>query len=191
VNWFPPFNYILASKSPRRIELLTGLGIPFTVKTIDIAEDFPENLTMLEIPVYLARKKAQPFENQLQPNDLLIAADTIVWLQREVLGKPSCKEEARKMLQKLSGHIHQVVTGVCLKTIEKEKCFHVVTHVQFKELTEHEIEYYLANFDPCDKAGAYGIQEWIGMVGISRVEGSYYNVVGLPVQRLYTEIMNF
>lgn len=191
MNWFPNYNYILASKSPRRIHLLSELGIPFIVKSFETSEVYPENLGMLEIPVYLARQKARPFEDQLQPNDLLIAADTIVWLQREVLGKPSGMEEARQMLRKLSGHIHQVVTGVCLKSIKKEKCFHVVTHVQFKELTDQEIDYYLVHFDPCDKAGAYGIQEWIGMVGISRVEGSYYNVVGLPVQRLYTEIQAF
>jgi septum formation protein len=191
VNWFPNYNYILASKSPRRIHLLAEMGIPFIVKTFDTSEVYPEDLGMLEIPVYLARLKTQPFENQLRPNDLLISADTIVWLQREVLGKPSDAGEARIMLRKLSGNIHQVVTGVCLKSTKKEKCFPVVTHVQFKELADREIDYYIDNFHPYDKAGAYGIQEWIGMAGITRVEGSYYNVVGLPVQRLYTEILAF
>jgi septum formation protein len=191
MNWFPPYNYILASKSPRRIHLLSELGIPFIVKTFDTSEVYPEDLGMLEIPVFLARQKTLPFENQLQPNDLLIAADTIVWLQREVLGKPANAGEARAMLRKLSGNTHQVVTGVCLKSIQKEKCFHVITHVHFKELDDREIDYYVENYHPYDKAGAYGIQEWIGMAGISRVEGSYYNVVGLPVQRLYTEILAF
>jgi septum formation protein len=191
VNWFPNYNYILASKSPRRIRLLSELGIPFTVKTFDTSEVYPEDLGMLEIPVFLARQKTMPFENQLQPNDLLIAADTIVWLQREVLGKPANAGEARVMLRKLSGNTHQVVTGVCLKSVEKEKCFPVITHVHFKELADWEIDYYIENYHPFDKAGAYGIQEWIGMAGITRVEGSYYNVVGLPVQRLYTEILAF
>ncbi len=191
MNWFPPYNYILASRSPRRIELLSGLGIPFTVKTIETPEEYPDSLGMLEIPVYLARRKAGTFEGQLQSNDLLIAADTIVWLQREVLGKPVNADDARMMLKKLSGNTHQVVTGVCLKSKKKEKCFHVITHVQFKELTTEEIDYYISHYHPYDKAGAYGIQEWIGMIGISRVEGSYYNVVGLPVQRLYTEILTF
>jgi septum formation protein len=177
--------------SPRRIQLLSELGIPFTVKTFKTTEEYPENLGMLEIPVYLARQKALPFEGRLQPDDLLIAADTIVWLQREVLGKPAHAAEARQMLRKLSGNTHQVVTGVCLKSMVKEKCFHVITHVQFKELTDQEIDYYIENYQPFDKAGAYGIQEWIGMAGITRVEGSYYNVVGLPVQRLYSEIIDF
>jgi septum formation protein len=146
---------------------------------------------MLEIPVFLARQKAKPFEASLGENDLLIAADTIVWLRREVLGKPSGEAEAREMLRKLSGHIHQVVTGVCLKSRIKERTFHAVTHVEFKELSDREINFYVENFNPYDKAGAYGIQEWIGMAGITRVEGSYYNVVGLPIQRLYTEILAF
>jgi septum formation protein len=191
VNWFPPYNYILASKSQRRIELLSGLGISFSVVTADIQETYPTNLGMVEIPVFLAKQKARSVKIKLGANDLLIAADTIVWLQREVLGKPAGEAEARQMLLKLSGHTHQVVTGVCLKSLKKEKTFHVVTHVEFKELMACEIDYYIRNFDPYDKAGAYGIQEWIGMAGITRIEGSYYNVVGLPVQRLYTEILAF
>jgi septum formation protein len=191
MNWFPSYNYILASKSPRRIELLSGLGIPFTVKTVDIAEEYPDSLGMTEIPVYLARQKAQPFESQLQYNDLLITADTIVWLHGEVLGKPAGPEDARVMLQKLSGHIHQVVTGVCLKSVLKETTFYAVTHVCFKILTDQEINFYLENYNPYDKAGAYGIQEWIGLAGITGIEGSYHNVVGLPVQRLYFEILTF
>ncbi len=191
VNWFPSYNYILATKSPRRIQLLEELGISFTVQSVDISESYPKNLGMLEIPVFLARQKARPFEGSLGENDLLIAADTIVWLRREVLGKPSGEAEAKEMLRKLSGHIHQVVTGVCLKSRLKERTFYAVTHVEFKELTDQEINYYVTNYNPYDKAGAYGIQEWIGMAGITRVEGSYYNVVGLPVQRLYTEILAF
>ncbi len=191
MNWFPSYNYILATKSPRRIQLLEELGISFTVQSVDISESYPKNLGMLEIPVFLARQKAGPFEGSLGENDLLIAADTIVWLRREVLGKPSGEAEAKEMLRKLSGHIHQVVTGVCLKSRLKERTFYAVTHVEFKELTDQEINYYVTNYNPYDKAGAYGIQEWIGMAGITRVEGSYYNVVGLPVQRLYTEILAF
>ena len=191
MNWFPSYNYILATKSPRRIQLLEELGISFTVQSVDISESYPKNLGMLEIPVFLARQKARPFEGSLGENDLLIAADTIVWLRREVLGKPSGEAEAKEMLRKLSGHIHQVVTGVCLKSRLKERTFYAVTHVEFKELTDQEINYYVTNYNPYDKAGAYGIQEWIGMAGITRVEGSYYNVVGLPVQRLYTEILAF
>jgi septum formation protein len=191
VNWFPSYHYILATKSPRRIQLLKELGVPFTVQSVDIPESYPKNLGMLEIPVFLARQKAKPFEASLGENDLLIAADTIVWLRREVLGKPSGEAEAREMLRKLSGHIHQVVTGVCLKSRIKERTFHAVTHVEFKELSDREINFYVENFNPYDKAGAYGIQEWIGMAGITRVEGSYYNVVGLPIQRLYTEILAF
>lgn len=191
MNWFPNYNYILASKSPRRIELLTGLGIPFSVVAADISEDYPAGLGMAEIPLYLAGKKAAATGINLKENDLLIAADTIVWLRREVLGKPSNTDQAIQMLRKLSGHTHQVVTGVCLKSGLKERSFHAVTHVEFKELKPQEIEYYVKNFNPLDKAGAYGIQEWIGMAGITRVEGSYYNVMGLPVQRLYTEILSF
>ncbi len=167
------------------------MGLPFTVQPVDVPETYPKTLGMLEIPVYLAKQKTTPFAGKLEKNDLLIAADTIVWLRREVLGKPVNADEARAMLRKLSGHIHQVVTGVCLKSTTKERTFHAVTHVEFKELSDREIDYYVTNYNPYDKAGAYGIQEWIGMAGITRVEGSYYNVVGLPVQRLYTEIMAF
>lgn len=191
MNWFPPYNYILGSNSPRRYQLMAGLGIPFTVQPVETSETYPDHLGMLEIPVYLARQKALAFNGKLGARDMLITADTIVWLQREVLGKPGNETEARQMLHKLSGNIHQVITGVCLKTRKKEKTFHVITHVEFKVLLDEEIDYYLEHFNPYDKAGAYGIQEWIGMAAITRVEGSYYNVVGLPVQRLYTEIMAF
>ncbi len=191
MNWLPPYNYILATRSPRRIQLLKELGLPFSIRSVDISESYPDSLGMLEIPVFLARQKARPLENSLGENDLLIAADTIVWLRREVLGKPSGEAEAKQMLRKLSGHIHQVVTGVCLKSRVKERTFHAVTHVEFKELSDHEIDYYVAHFNPYDKAGAYGIQEWIGMAGITRVEGSYYNVMGLPIQRLYSELLAF
>lgn len=191
MNWLPPYNYILATRSPRRIQLLKELGLPFSIRSVDISESYPDSLGMLEIPVFLARQKARPLENSLGENDLLIAADTIVWLRREVLGKPSGEAEAKQMLRKLSGHIHQVVTGVCLKSRVKERTFHAVTHVEFKELSDREIDYYVAHFNPYDKAGAYGIQEWIGMAGITRVEGSYYNVMGLPIQRLYSELLAF
>jgi len=191
MNWFPPYRYILASGSPRRQQILADLGLPFMVKTYDVPEIFPEGLQMTEIPVFLAREKARPFEGELLPGDLLITADTIVWLEGEVLGKPADQAAARQMLQKLSGKQHQVVTGVCLKSCEKETTFFAVTNVDFKPLTDAEIDYYIDHFNPVDKAGAYGIQEWIGYIGITHVEGSYFNVVGLPVQKLYAEILNF
>ncbi len=189
--WVPSRNLILASRSPRRIELLSALGIPFTLQHSDIPEEYPAHLSMTEIPEYLAQRKAAFFEGTLSTGDLLVTADTIVWLNGEVLGKPASEEEAYAMLLKLSGRVHQVVTGVCLMSTEKQKTFSAVTHVTFKTLAEQEILYYIRNFHPFDKAGAYGIQEWIGLAGITRIEGSYFNVVGLPIHDLYREIMAF
>lgn len=191
MNWLPDYNYILASKSPRRQELLTSLGVNFQVITKEVDESYPENLQKHEIPVFLAELKSSHFLNDLKENDLLITADTIVWINGEVLGKPANRNEAIETLQKLSGHEHQVISGVSLTSVKKQKSFFSITNVMFKQLSLPEIEYYVSEFKPYDKAGAYGIQEWIGYIGITHIEGSFYNVMGLPIQQLYTEIQNF
>lgn len=191
MNWLPNYNYILASKSPRRQELLHLMGMDFSVKVKEVEENFQEGMSKNEIPEFLARLKAKPFLQELQKNDLLITADTIVYLDDEVLGKPANFQEAAEMLQKLSGKEHQVISGVCLTSLGKQTSFHAETNVQFKNLTEEEIQFYINNFKPFDKAGAYGIQEWIGFIGITHIEGSFYNVMGLPVQQLYEEILRF
>jgi len=191
MKWLPEYNYILASKSPRRQELLHSLGINFQVVTKEVDESFPDCLTMEEIPVFLAELKAKHFLSDLKENDLLITADTIVWFKGEVLGKPENRQDAIETLQKLSGHEHQVISGVCLTSLKKQKSFYSISNVSFKQLSLDEIEYYVSEYKPFDKAGAYGIQEWIGYVGITHIEGSFYNVMGLPIQQLYTEIQNF
>ena len=191
MKWLPDYNYILASKSPRRQELLHSLGVNFQVLKSDVDETYPENLTKEEIPVFLAELKSKSLIKNLKENDLLITADTIVWLNGEVIGKPENKEEAVRTLQKLSAHEHQVISGVCLTSINKQKSFFSISNVQFKSLSLPEIEYYVSEYKPFDKAGGYGIQEWIGYIGITHIEGSFYNVMGLPVQQLYTEIQNF
>jgi septum formation protein len=191
MNWFPPYNYILASKSPRRHELLKTLGINFQVKLKEIEEVFPEGLSKEEIPVYLVELKAKQFLEELGSNDMLITADTIVWFNGRVLGKPENCDKAKAMLEMLSNNKHQVISGVCLTTKKKQVSFSAISNVWFKKLSDAEIEYYITNFKPFDKAGAYGIQEWIGATGITRIEGSFYNVMGLPVQRLYEEILKF
>ncbi|MDR2911563.1 MAG: Maf family nucleotide pyrophosphatase [Bacteroidales bacterium] len=191
MNWLPPYNYILASKSPRRHELLKILGIDFQVKLKEIEEVFPEGLSKEEIPVYLVELKAKQFLEELDNNDMLITADTIVWFNGQVLGKPENYDKARAMLEMLSNNKHQVISGVCLTTAKKQVSFFAVSNVWFKPLSNAEIEYYITNFKPFDKAGAYGIQEWIGATGITHIEGSFYNVMGLPIQRLYEEIIKF
>ncbi len=191
MKWLPEYNYILASKSPRRQELLHSLGINFQVVTKEVDESFPDCLTMEEIPVFLAELKAKHFLSDLKENDLLITADTIVWFKGEVLGKPENRQDAIETLQKLSGHEHQVISGVCLTSLKKQKSFYSISNVSFKQLSLDEIEYYVSEYKPFDKAGAYGIQEWIGYVGITHIEGSFYNVMGLPIQQLYSEIQNF
>ena len=191
MNWLPNYNYILASKSPRRQELLHSLGISFKVITNDQEENYPDNLYREEIPVFLAELKSKSYIKKLKENDLLITADTIVWINGEVLGKPANQKEAVNTLQKLSGREHQVISGVCLTSVHKQKSFFSISNVMFKELSLSEIEYYVSEYKPFDKAGAYGIQEWIGYIGITHIEGSFYNVMGLPVQQLYNEIQNF
>jgi len=185
------YKIILASKSPRRKELLAGLNLPFEVIVHEVDEIFPEVLPMEEIPVYLAKLKAEPFINELKSDTLVITADTIVWIDGAVLGKPNDYQHAADMLRQLSGKKHVVVTGVCLTTKEKQVAFSASTDVWFKDLSDVEIDYYLKNYQPYDKAGSYGVQEWIGYIAIERIEGSYFNVMGLPVQRLYEELKKF
>ncbi|MDX8338838.1 Maf-like protein [Draconibacterium sp. IB214405] len=191
MNWIPEYNFILASKSPRRQELLKSLGIDFQVKTKDVDENYPPEISPNDIPGYLAEKKANAFSNELNNNDLLITADTIVVLNGNVLEKPADYDHASQMLRALSGKVHEVITGVCLSSTTKSVVFSSSTQVWFKELTDAEIDYYINTFKPYDKAGAYGIQEWVGAIGISHIEGSFYNVMGLPLQKLYEEIQKF
>ena len=183
------YHIILASNSPRRRELLSGLGLDYEVRTLPgIDESYPDTLQGEEIPVYISSKKASAYLDALKENELLITADTIVWLDGRVLGKPSDEEDARQMLRDLSGKIHQVITGVTLATTSFQKSFASVSQVTFATLTEEEINYYVTHYHPMDKAGSYGVQEWIGFIGVERIEGSYFNVMGLPVQRLYREL---
>jgi septum formation protein len=182
------YQIILASQSPRRQELLNGLNIPFEIQVIDVEETYPDEMVGVDIPMFLAEKKANAFKDKMNENTLLITADTIVWHEGNVFGKPTDKEDAIRMLKALSGKAHQVITGVCISTLSKRKIFHVISEVRFTRLRQEEIEYYVENFKPYDKAGAYGVQEWIGYIGVEYIEGSYYNVMGLPIQRLYTEL---
>ena len=183
------YHIILASNSPRRRELLSGLGLDYEVRTLSgIDESYPDTLQGEEIPVYISSKKASAYLDALKDNELLITADTIVWLDGCVLGKPADEDEARQMLRDLSGKTHQVITGVTLATTTFQKSFASVSQVTFASLSEEEISYYVTHYHPMDKAGSYGVQEWIGFIGVERIEGSYFNVMGLPVQRLYREL---
>ena len=180
---------ILGSQSPRRRELMAGLDIPFTAISIDADETYPADLQAGDIPYYISRAKARAYEPHLADDELLITADTIVWLDGHMLGKPHDETEAVAMLRALSGKTHQVITGVCLTTTREQRRLSVVSDVTFKSLTEEEISYYVDHYRPYDKAGAYGIQEWIGYIGVTRLSGSYFNVVGFPVQRVYQELV--
>ena len=181
---------ILSSNSPRRKELLAGLDIPFEVRVIeDIDESYPDSLPTGEIAEYIAQKKAAAYE--VGNDEVLITADTIVVLDDQILGKPADAEEAKQMLRSLSGKTHHVITGVCLKSCDQQHHFSVISEVTFKTLAEEEISYYVENYKPFDKAGAYGIQEWIGYIGVTGLSGSYFNVMGLPVQRIYEELKKF
>ncbi len=185
------YHIILASNSPRRKELLGGLGLDYEVRTLPgIDESYPDTLQGEDIPVYISSKKASAYLDSLKNNELLITADTIVWLDGRVLGKPSDEEDACQMLRDLSGKTHQVITGVTLATTAFQKSFASVSQVTFASLTEEEIKYYVNHYHPMDKAGSYGVQEWIGFIGVERIEGSYFNVMGLPVQRLYRELVS-
>lgn len=186
------FKVILASNSPRRKELLAGLDIDFEVRVIpDIDEDYPDHLETAEIASYIAKKKAEAYRATMAADELVITADTIVVLDDEVMGKPHDEEEARRMLRALSGRTHQVITGVTLTTLERCQSFSVTTDVTFKQLEDAEIDYYVSRYQPMDKAGAYGIQEWIGHIGVTAMNGSYFNVMGLPVQRIYEALKMF
>lgn len=186
------YNIILASKSPRRQELLKGIGLNFNVLTKDVDESYPSRLSVYEVAPYLSLKKAKAFEDaELPDNYMIITADTIVVIGDEILGKPKDKENACEMLLKLSGKKHSVITGVTIRTKDRIKTFSAVSNVVFEKLDSEEINYYVDNFKPFDKAGSYGIQEWIGYIGVSAVEGSYFNVMGLPTQKLYTVLKTF
>ncbi len=185
------YRIILASRSPRRQQLLRELGLNFEIVIRDYKETYPDGLGGEEIAQYVARKKAILFRNEISDNEIVITADTVVWCKARVLGKPLNSEDAIRMLKEISGDTHEVITGVCLYSSSKEKTFSVSTKVTFDRLSEEEISYYVEKFKPLDKAGAYGIQEWIGLIGCSHIEGSYFNVVGLPVQRLYKELQDF
>ena len=186
------YHIILASNSPRRKELLAGIDIPFEVRVMDgIDESYPSNLPTKEIAGYISKKKAAAYRETMADDELIITADTIVVLGDEVMGKPKDATEAKKMLHELSGKTHQVITGVSITTKERQSNFSVETNVTFKILSDQEIDYYVKRYQPFDKAGAYGIQEWIGHVGVTGLEGSYFNVMGLPVQRIYEELRNY
>ena len=192
LNCVKKYKVVLGSNSPRRRELLAGLDINFEVQTIaGIDESYPETLEAKEIPVYLAKKKAEAYLSTMPEDELLITADTIVWTFDQILGKPKDREEAIEMLRKLSGQVHEVITGVCLTTKEKMVSFAATSSVHFAELEEEEIIYYVDNYRPFDKAGSYGIQEWIGYVAVESINGSFYNVMGLPVRLLYQQLKNF
>ena len=185
-------NIVLASNSPRRRELLAGLGIEFEVRVLpDIDESYPADLPVMQIAEYIAHKKASAYLLTMKDNDLVITADTVVIIGNEVLGKPKDEEDAKRMLRLISGKTHQVVTGVCLTTTKQQRHFSVSTDVTFKNLPENEINYYITKYKPFDKAGAYGIQEWIGYVGVTSLNGSYFNVMGLPVQKLWEELKKY
>lgn len=183
------FDIILASNSPRRRELLKGLGVDFRAISLpDIDETYPEGLKGGEIPTYISKQKAASYKGLLADNTLLITADTIVWVGDKQFGKPIGADDAKRMLKELSGNTHVVYTAVTLSTKKVEKTFIAASDVKFASLTDDEIDFYIKNFSPMDKAGAYGIQEWIGYIGVESINGSYFNVMGLPIQRLYREL---
>lgn len=183
------YHIILASNSPRRRELLSGLGVDYEVRTLPgVDESYPDTLSGEDIPVYISREKAAAYLPSIAPDELIITADTVVWLDGRVLGKPADEADACRMLRELSGRTHQVITGVTLSTAAFQKSFAVTSEVEFAPLTEEEITYYVDHYRPLDKAGAYGVQEWIGFIGVRRLSGSYFNVMGLPIQRLYQEL---
>ncbi|MBR5687853.1 MAG: septum formation protein Maf [Prevotella sp.] len=182
---------ILASNSPRRKELLAGLDIPFEVKVLPgIDESYPDDLPVTQVAEFIAKEKAAPYLSMLDEEEMVLTADTIVVLDGHIFGKPADGQEAADMLRMLSGKTHQVITGVCLTSLQIQRAFSVTSDVTFKTFTEEEIDYYVKTYKPLDKAGAYGIQEWIGYIGVTALHGSYFNVMGLPVQRIYQELIN-
>ena len=186
------YNIVLASKSPRRQELLKGIGVDFSILTKEVDESFPSKLPLIDVAPFLSLKKAKAFEDsELPENYMVITADTVVIVENEILGKPKNRDDAVRMMNLLSGKVHKVVTGVTVHTKEKTKTFSVISKVTFETLDNQEVNYYIDNFKPYDKAGAYGVQEWIGYCGVSTVEGSYFNVMGLPTQKLYKVLKEF
>lgn len=186
------YEILLASNSPRRRELLAGLDIEYRVTALpEVDESYPPTLSGEEIPLYISQEKAAAYRSQMKENTLLITADTIVWLDGRVYGKPHDLSNAKAMLRALSGKTHTVITGVTLTSMQKQISFAVSTEVSFAPLDDDEIDYYVDRYRPLDKAGAYGVQEWIGYIGVTGLQGSYYNVMGLPIQRLYTELKKF
>ena len=186
------YHIILASNSPRRRELLGGLGIDYEVRVLsDIDECYPATLPVADIAEFIAAKKADAYRATMADDELIITADTVVICGNEVMGKPTDEADACRMLRQLSGRVHHVTTGVCLTTSQQQRRFSVTTEVTFKQLSDEEINYYVTRYRPFDKAGAYGIQEWIGYIGCTGLNGSYYNVMGLPVQRIYQELLKF
>lgn len=185
------YRIILASHSPRREQLLNELGLRFEVVVRNWTEKYPGHLKGEKIALYVATEKAKTFQSEIKDNEIVITADTIVWCNNKVLDKPAGRDDAKKILREISGNTHEVITGVCLLSSEKLTSFYSSTKVTFTELTDEEIKYYIDNFSPYDKAGAYGIQEWIGIVACNHIEGSYFNVMGLPVQKVYQELQKF
>lgn len=184
-------NIILASGSPRRQQFFKEMDLNFSIQLKDVEEIYPNHLKAEEITNFLAELKANAFENELKENDILVTSDTIVWLNEKALGKPKDYDDAFKMLQQLANQTHEVITSVCLKSVSKVDIFHCITKVTFAALSDENIRYYLDNYKPFDKAGSYGIQDWIGLIGISKIEGSYTNVVGLPTEMLFQKLMHY
>ncbi len=182
-------NLILASGSPRRQKFFTDLGANFEIRLKPVKEEYPDSLRHFEITNYLAQLKSLPYLEELKQNDILITSDTIVWHEEKALGKPRTKEEAFSMLKAMSGKTHEVITSFCMRTTDYQKTVHDVTKVTFKAFTNEEINYYVNNYDMMDKAGAYGIQDWIGLIGVTNLEGSYFNVMGLPTHLVYETLM--
>ncbi|TVP46151.1 MAG: septum formation protein Maf [Mongoliibacter sp.] len=185
------YSLVLASKSPRRAELLNELGVEFEVRAQKVEENFPASLPGLEVAAYISKKKAVAFEGQIGEKEVILTSDTVVLLGEKVLGKPRDQEEAKQMLRELSGSTHKVISAITLKSLSKEITLSDVVTVHFKKLDLEEIEYYVHKYNPLDKAGAYGIQEWIGYVGITGIEGSYFTVMGLPVHLVYRELVGW
>jgi septum formation protein len=190
-NFLPNKKIILASGSPRRQQYCKELGLDFSIQLKEVEEIYPDHLKHHEITDFLAELKANAFENVLAENEILITSDTIVWHEDKALGKPKDYDDAFEMINSMAGKTHEVITSVCIKTSLKSEVFYSITKVTFVNLSKEEIDYYITNYKPFDKAGAYGIQEWIGLIGISKIEGSYPNVVGLPVDKLYAKLKEY
>ena len=182
---------ILGSSSPRRQALIKGLGLDVEIRIKAVKEEYPDRLRHFEISDYLAQLKSIPFEDTLAPNDILMTSDTIVWFENKALGKPKDNNEAFEMLKSLSDHTHEVITSVCFKSLGKQKTINSITKVTFKTLSDSEINYYINNFTVLDKAGSYGVQDWIGQVAVTKIEGSYFNVMGFPMDMIYDTLLTF